>query len=196
MNNRWKFLDDTDLNAIYAYVGVLNGDYRRISVVQFEYYIDKYVEENDKLTFNKIDVCQNCYYIIWYAYRYILKCKTLKEAKMYADSNTIEALKLGSIIRSRKLFICNDCNLYFAKESEMPVILEILYGRYDLKQQLNCYANGIATCKRTKLCREYIEKIRSTEEYLEKEEEKQKLEKSCKNNSENDGSASGILRLC
>lgn len=142
MNGRecWEYLEVFDGNTLYYYTCTSKPHF-----------------SDDK----------NVYYIIWFVYRYVLGCETLEEALKYADLQTIKKFKLSRAFSKdaggnteAELFLGNDkfgkislcVGRKHLEDSEKTVnyiktVLEILYNRYNILEQLECYVKNCSTSK-------------------------------------------------
>lgn len=138
----WDFLDKENYNLLYTYADVLIG--KKKNLVWYSK--------------DKEDVKNNAYYLIWFVYFYVLNCKTLEQALAQKEH--------GAIFKKYHLSpFLNNCVLYvgggertqpFYLETDIPIILEILYNRYDYLEQLVCFSNHTVKMRRKK-CLETIE---------------------------------------
>lgn len=135
----WEFLDSFNKNLIYTYVSCLSGKTRMM-----EWSLDE--EDSDK----KDELyCKNCFYLIWFLYRYILGCETYEEACEYATEEIMKKYKLYSRLHNRMIYIGTNKELEFYKIEDMKIILEILYKRYALFQQIDCFMNHTSSDVKT-----------------------------------------------
>lgn len=159
----WDFLDVFDKNLLYEYAQVLTGRKKQIRFMS-QNVITEY-EEMEQAEKKK----KKAYYLIWFVYRYILRCKTLDEAMQYANTETLTKFRLSSYVLNATIYIGNglDKELCFRKIEDIEMILEILYNRYDFFEQLDCFQRH--TIKyRQKKCLSVIEKYQEIYDYYEK----------------------------
>ena len=139
----WDFLDEMNYNLLYTYASKLtrNG-YNHL------YYAPNYTGSRDKDELLDAEAKRNsAYYLIWFVYRYMLKCETLEEALKYATPDILEKYKLAILFNHNqcKIYIgaygLNEVYLHNYKNSDIGIVLEILYNRYDYFEQLECFIN-------------------------------------------------------
>ena len=124
-----EYLDKFDKNLIYSYVSCLAGKAKMM-----EWSSDE--EDSEKVSELR---CKNCFYLIWFLYRYILGCETYEQACEYATEEILKKYKLYSRLHNNMIYIGVNKELDFYKVSDMKIILEILYHRYALFQQIECF---------------------------------------------------------
>ena len=136
----WDFLDVMDKNLLYRYAEALNGNIKFFRVIDYE--IDRKEQAEQRK--------RTALYLIWFTYRYVLQCKTLEETIPYQDEKTLKRFRLFSMIKNSNIFICNFCNneICFRKPEDISMILEILYNRYDLREQFDCFIRGTSGVRR------------------------------------------------
>lgn len=122
----WDFLDKFNGNLLYNCAG------------------------SKKYTFADMN---EVYYYIWFLYRYVLGCETLEEALQYANAKTMKELGIGRCFITKEdqkstLVLGNEafgtlvlCTHDVGKKPVifLKIVLEILYGRYNYLEQLECY---------------------------------------------------------
>lgn len=137
----WDFLDKFDKNLLYYYADTLaNGRPLSISFCR-----DKCESELEAI--RQAENRRNqIYYLIWFVFRYVLKCKTLDEALQIADENLFRKFGFvtmadgtGKCNLSENLYIGADKEIKLYKPEDIPTILEILYNRYDFFEQIECF---------------------------------------------------------
>jgi len=159
----WDYLDKMNHNLLYKYAAVLSGKKRHFYNTDSEKDASVNAEEKKK------NVC----YLIWFVYRYILQCRTLEETLPYQNEEILRKYKLFWLIKHEAVFICND-EICLRKPEDIAVILEILYGRYTLWEQFDCFIRN-TTGIRQKRCIKAKEKYWNMyQEYLKNEEKKRK----------------------
>lgn len=144
----WEYLDKMDKNLLYIYVKSLyKGSCVSLSRQLFDLNNQIYEDCPEK---NELYIAEKWketgYYLIWFVYRYVLKCKTFEEAEMYATEEILKKYRLIPFFLRRRLYIgvygMNEIYLYKAKKDDMEdvkIVLEILYNRYDFFEQLECF---------------------------------------------------------
>lgn len=158
----WDYLDKMNHNLLYKYAAVLSGKRRT--------FYSKNAEKDESV--NAEEKKKNVCYLIWFVYRYILQCRTLEETIPYQNEEILKKYKLSSFFINNAVFICND-EIYFRKKKEdIAIILEILYGRYTLWEQFDCFIRN-TTGVRRKRCIAAKEKYWNIyQDYLKKEEKR------------------------
>jgi len=143
----WDFLDKMDKNLLYRYMTLLSGKKGYLYATDKCNVSKEWQQEQRK---------QTACYLIWFTYRYILKCKTLQETVPYQNKETLKKFKLLSFFQNEAIFLCND-EICFRKVEDVSILLEIMYNKYDLWEQFDCFirnTDGI----RKKRCIEAKEK--------------------------------------
>lgn len=160
----WDYLDKMNHNLLYKYADVISGKRRHFHNTDSE----------KDASFNAEEKKKNACYLIWFVYRYILQCKTLEETVPYQNEEILKKYKLTSFFINDAIFICND-DIHFRKKTEdIAIILEILYGRYTLWEQFDCFIRNTAGIRQTR-CKKAKEKYWNMyQEYLKKEEIRRK----------------------
>lgn len=137
----WNFLDEMNHNLLYIYASKLT----KVGHNQ-GFFVPNYTGDSDVDDILDAEAKRkSAYYLIWFVYRYALKCETLEEAEKYATPEVLEKYKLTALFsyNQRRIFIgvygLNEVYLYNYKNSDIGVILEILYNRYDFFEQLECF---------------------------------------------------------
>jgi len=125
----WEYLDSFNKNLIYSYVSCLTGETRIMEWSSD----DEDSEKTDEMC------CKNCFYLIWFLYRYVFGCETYEQACEYATEDVLKKYKLYSRLHNRMIYIGTNKELEFYKVEDMKIILEILYKRYALFQQIECF---------------------------------------------------------
>lgn len=140
----WDFLDKTNHNLLYEYADVIAGTKTYLVLHSTD-------EEAKK---------EKAYYIINFVYRYVLQCTTLEEALYYIDEDTLIRYHIKPFLDNKYLYVgAGETKRTFYKSSDMSMILEILYNRYDFWEQLDCFCRGTKNPRR-KRCLEAIEVYR------------------------------------
>ncbi len=145
----WDFLDVMDKNLLYKYMELLSGKKNHIYGV--DYHVSKEMQQEQRK--------QTACYLIWFTYRYVLNCKTLEETVPYQNKEILKKYKLLSFITNTAVFLCND-EICFRKPEDITMILEILYNRYDLWEQFDCFIRNTEGIRR-KRC------VKAKEKYQE-----------------------------
>lgn len=140
----WDFLDEMNYNLLYTYASKLTkaghnqGFYIPSDTGDVE--VDKALDAEAKR--------KSAYYLIWFVYRYVLKCETFEEAEKFATSDILDKYKLATLFNynQKRIFLgiygLNEIYLYNKKEynkNDIGIVLEILYNRYDYFEQLECF---------------------------------------------------------
>ena len=133
----WDFLDVMDKNLLYTYADYISGKNQRLHVNSKDDSEAKQ-EENRK---------QVGLYLIWFTYRYILQCETLEETIPYQNEDILREYKLNNFFLRPAIFLCNG-EICFRKPEDISMILEILYNRYDLWEQFDCFIRGTSGVRR------------------------------------------------
>jgi len=122
----WKYLEQTNKNLLYEYARVLSN--ARADM--------RYDSDEDKRN-------KECFYLFWFVYRYVLGCKTLREALEHVDKDTLVKYKLFSMLHHRYLFVGHGENkMPFSKVEDVVAILEILYNKYTFFEQMECFCRN------------------------------------------------------
>lgn len=178
----WDFLDEMNHNLLYEYALKLTRQRFRQG-----YLVSSRTGDSEKDDMLDAEARRNsAYYLIWFVFRYVLKCETLEEALKYATPDILDKYKISVLFRANcscKIYIgvygLNEIYLYNYKNSDIGTILEILYNRYDFFEQLECFLRraGDASKKNRVRCEkamrqalEMIEDNPSCKEYYEKYE--------------------------
>lgn len=156
----WNYLDDVNKNLLYRFAYFVSGKYKQIFSA---------VTGETKETM-KERKCRESFYLIWFVYRYALGCETLTEALEYADEDTLEKYKLKVLFVQHYMHIGLQGEIIFRKWEDIYPVLEILYNRYPLMQQMSC-AEKYASAKRKGQCKRIRQKY---ERMLEIYKERQK----------------------
>ena len=150
----WDFLDVMDKNLLYRYAESLSkGQFFKID-------FPPDAGEGKKEEYRK----QLVLYLIWFTYRYTLKCKTLEETVPYQNKEILKKYKLLSFITNTAVFLCNG-EICFRKAEDISMILEILYNRYGLWEQFDCFIRNTSGIRR-KRCIEAKEKYQKLYEKI------------------------------
>lgn len=152
----WNFLDEMDKNLLYTYAEVMSGKRKQIQSSK-SYTEDR--SEHDEIRIAE-ETRKRAYYLIWFVYRYVLNCETLDEAMKYADEETFRKFHLYSFSTSNSaIYIGTYKEICFRKAEDIPVILEILYNRYDFFEQLECFIRHTKNVRQTR-CKQALENYR------------------------------------
>ena len=154
----WKFLDEMDMNLLYDYADILAEEKTNLDL-----HTDNSAQRRNK-----------AYYIIYFVYRYVLGCETLEEALKHANEQTLRQFRLKHFLDHFYIYVGVDGDeqnkLTFYKTSDISIILEILYNRYDFWEQLDCfYRNTERT--RKKQCDEAIKRLKQIYRRIQNEED-------------------------
>ena len=138
---QWDFLDEFNGNFLYKFVS------------------------NKHLTFTD---SKEIYYYLWFFYRYVLECKTYEEALQYTDIASIKKYNLVRFFykkndsKGQKILTIGDeafgelmlCALNVTQidliVASLQATLEILYGRYNYLEQIDCYISHQPSLKTKK----------------------------------------------
>lgn len=142
----WEFLDTLNHNLLlkYEYDIALNRftkARRRPDAPSF--CNDDNKEENVLIERN------NILYIIWFVYYYVLECKTFSEASelnhlsIFADFGLLRYIDHVSTERAKLFVGYGEYKFYFTSIKDIDTIIEILYNRYNYKEQLECIARHL-----------------------------------------------------
>lgn len=137
----WDFLDKMDKNLLYLYASKLTKNGRNQSFYTPSNTGDA---ERDELLDAEAKR-KSAFYLIWFVYRWVLGCENLEQAERYANAETLRKFKLSPLFghNQKRIFIgiygINEIYLYDYKHGDLNIVLEILYNRYDLIEQLECY---------------------------------------------------------
>lgn len=166
----WDFLDEMNKNLLYTYAskftkaGYNRGLYVPSNTGDCE--VDEMLDAEEKR--------KSAYYLIWFVYRYVLKCRTFVEAEKYATPEILDKYKLTALFRpnQKRIYLgvygLNEIYLYNYKNNDIGTILEILYNRYDYFEQLECFIRraGESSKKSRVRC---IKAMKQTLEMIENE---------------------------
>lgn len=168
-NDMWEYLDKLDKNLLYDYAKFLSGEKQSLKFhcrieekdnkQEGTRRVHRYQSDNEDEQFKRQkEERDKVFYIIWFVYRYILNCKTLEEALQIPVEEVFKKYRLETLIRNRYcLYIGIDRDVMVYKESDMCIILEILYKRLGFWEQLDCFITHTKGCRRTR-CIEVKEK--------------------------------------
>ena len=172
-SKEWLYLDHMNKNFLYVYANVLAGKNKTMHL-DFRYEADEKIKDPVR----DEDRRNNLYYMIWFAYRYVLGCKTLEETEPYQNAETLKRFKVYSHLLNKNLYIGGVSErVYFHKVEDIRMILEILYNRYSMEEQMECYIRNTerrrrATC--VKMYNKYMELKNGT--YQVKQDDYEALE--------------------
>lgn len=140
-NSVWNYLDKMDKNLLYLYASKLvkNGHNQNLYVPSStgNAECDELLDAESRR--------KSAFYLIWFVYRWVLGCETLEQAELYANAETLKRFKLISLFghNQKRIYIgiygINEIYLYDYKNGDLNIVLEILYNRYDVLEQLECY---------------------------------------------------------
>ena len=152
----WAFLDKMDKNLLYIYANVLSGKAKQMRLVEYHGTNAKKTEDNGELDEERR---KNAYYLIWFVYRYILKCETYEQTIPYQTKETLRKYRLLSYVQNEILYIgMSDDKIKFRKVEDISMILEILYNRYSFMEQIDCF---IRNTKKTRcsMCKQMKKRV-------------------------------------
>lgn len=136
----WEYLDKMDKNLLYMYASLLSKQQKQLHIFNRseEELTDEEIHRREAQTRN------NGFYLVWFVYRYVLNCQTLEEALAMPASEVIEKYGLKHFVYSpqakyAKLYIGIDKDIPLWKESDMAIVLEILYKRLGFWEQLDLF---------------------------------------------------------
>jgi hypothetical protein len=151
MNGRevWDFLDDFKKNLVYNYVLTYGSQNRGTTIPM--------VEEQEMGYKSRA-------YIMFFVYRYVLKCETFEQAEKLVTIDNLKKYKLYLYFKSdrsieedsKRLFsIGNDIfgTVLLGSRTEEGIVLnakiflEILYNRYNYLEQINLAIKRYSNCK-------------------------------------------------
>lgn len=127
----WKYLDTFQSNLLYIYCDCLENRTESVRL-------------NDKKSdfgFSCEESNNRIYYIIWFVFRYCLGCETLEEALQQDLEQVLEDYRLRQFFSARRIYIgSEDYKIKLNNATnDLPLVLEIIYGRYDVIEQLECF---------------------------------------------------------
>lgn len=170
--NLWHFLDKNNMNLLYKYTDVLVGNQTYVVLksstsrreTENQASIKPYLHSitNQEETANRItsEQREDVYYLIWFIYYYVLNCKTLEQALEQDHIKILQEWQLYKYIWNKYIYIGGDVlSLPLNRKRDIKIILEILYNRYSVIEQYECYLNhyGDVNDKRTAICKEAIQ---------------------------------------
>ena len=135
----WDFLDKMDKNLLYRYAETLSG------VTRFFLATDSEIGEHYQREQKK----RICLYLIWFVYRYVLQCERLEQTIPYQTEEILKKYKLFSMLINKNIFLCNE-EILFYKLEDIAIILEILYGKYSLWEQFDCFIRNTKGVRRSR----------------------------------------------
>lgn len=181
--NLWHFLEKKNMNLLYKYTDVLVGNQSYIAwkspVNRIENDIQaslisriKMITTQETLTNSATnEQREGVYYLLWFVYRYVLECETLEQALEQDHIKVLQEMLLYRFIQDKYIYIGGEF-LYIplSRKKDIKIILEILYNRYSIIEQFECYLKhyGNINDKRTAICKEAVElyyNIRGTRFY-------------------------------
>lgn len=141
----WDFLDTINYNVLLKYEYDLATDRlhktRRKPIAQ----VVNTNEEEERSLSERNDT----FYIIWFVYYHVLECKTLSEASgldhlsIFTDFGLMRFIDHLSTERAKLYVGYGEYKYYFTTTKDIDTILEILYNRYNYKEQLDCIARHL-----------------------------------------------------
>lgn len=142
----WNYLDVMDKNLLYSYSHVMSGHIKQICSSKA---VKDDLTEEEKLQI--MEQSKNrAYYLIWFVYRYVLQCATLEEALKYANKETLKKYRLLSYIQNSCIYLGMNGEIPFRNPEDIEIILEILYNRYLLFGQLECFMKHTDKIRRSR----------------------------------------------
>lgn len=155
MNGRevWDFLDDFKKNLICNYIITYKSNNKR-NIIE--------TVEEQELGYQKTKA-----YMMYFIYRYVLKCETFEQAEKLVTVENLKKYKLYFQFKSnrsreekdKKLFsVGNDMfgTVFLGSRVDAGIVLnakiflEILYNRYNYLEQINLVIRRYSTCKMAK----------------------------------------------
>ena len=148
----WGYLDELDCNLLYTYAKGFAKCSGRFCMEKIHISDEEEKSEQEQLT-SAERKRQTALYIIWCVFRHVLGCRTLEEAEASATEEVLRKYKLVSLLKNRHIYIGvygdNEIYLYKYDEGDINVILEILYNRYDMMAQMECFVRRTEGKQRT-----------------------------------------------
>ena len=138
LNRTWDYLDTMDKNLLYQYADVLAGKTKKIVSMS---------RQNSSYAIRYADIekrKRNSYYLIWFMQKY----------------------RIYSYVKNAYIYVDLDAELVF-RESDIAIILEILYNRYNIIEQLECFARNTHN-HRKKKCLQVLEEYKQMMAVLER----------------------------
>lgn len=138
----WSYLDKPNHNLLYMYARALG---KEGGEAHYQRLFDIPQTDNEELRemYYAEERRKTAYYIIWFAFRYVLECKTLEEARWNANREIMKKLKLNGFFVPKYKYIFIGAyglnEIYLYRPEDLNIVLEIIYNRYDFFQQLECY---------------------------------------------------------
>lgn len=137
----WTFLDKMNYNILYEYADVIAGTKSNL---------DLHSTDEDERQ-------KKAYYIINFVYKYVLNCETLEEALSCTSDDLLKKYHLKHFLDHYYLYVgIGEYKRPFYRTSDMAMILEILYNRYDFWEQLDCFCRNTKNLRKRR-CLEAIE---------------------------------------
>ena len=141
----WDFLDILNFNVLLKYeYDIATNRSKKPRKTLYQTYTNDIEKEDYAVT-----ECNNAYYLIWFVYYYVLRLKT------YSDTLDIDhqaIFKKYGLLRyvdhlsneRAKLYVgYGEYKYYFTSIKDIDTIIEILYNRYNYKEQLECVARQL-----------------------------------------------------
>lgn len=152
----WKYLDTFQSNLLYIYCNCLENRTESVTLN----------DKNSDFGFSCEESNNRIYYIIWFVFRYCLECETLEQALQQNFEEIIDDYRLRQFFSARRIYIGSEDYKIKLNNAvgDLPILLEIIYGRYDVIKQLECFIdfkqnNKVARGKITAL-------IKTAQKYL------------------------------
>lgn len=143
--NNWDFLDVMDKNLLYEYAKVMSGQKKQLHMDDHSEKEDSYYEDIRRLEQRR----KTAYYLIWFVFRYLLGCKTYEETIPYQTKEILQKYKVFSYIKNDYIYIDADGKITLHKLEDICIALEIIYHRYGLFEQMECYIRNTKKHRRT-----------------------------------------------
>ena len=149
--SQWRYLDEMNYNVLTLYAHLLSSDNKQPNLSLFD-------SDNEYMIRNTI------YYYINFVYRYILQCDTLEDAQSQNHDEILEKYHLRNFFIKNKLFInTGKRKIIFSKESDITIVLEIIYKKYNDYEQLLCFERN-SDQNRKKIAQLAIKEIKEVAE--------------------------------
>ena len=143
----WEYLDKIDKNLLYTYAkGLTKENQIKLSRQLFDITNQT---DNDLLENKNYYIAEKwkevAYYLMWFVFRYVLKCETYEQAEQCVTKELLDKYNLLYLFEKRRFYIgvygINEIYLNIADEDleDVKVVLEILYNRYEFFEQLECF---------------------------------------------------------
>ncbi len=158
MVDSWDFLDEMDFNLLYRYAEVIKAINERRGKQLHSTCNNLKTEAGDirekEIAEIKIakDRKMRAWYLIWFVYRYVLKCETLEDTIPYQNEETLSEYRIKSYIQNHIYLGADEdsialksgaivplIKIWFRYVDDIGMILEILYNRYNFYEQFECF---------------------------------------------------------